>query len=109
MAIANPQWFPSACAGQHAPGTDAEAVEAAYASLRGMPNLMAEVRLTNVQQREATLALSLSDVLPAGGRRFADIWREARDGYVEELVRNLRSDLRMTELEALERLQVVYA
>ncbi|KRG47374.1 hypothetical protein ARC20_03335 [Stenotrophomonas panacihumi] len=110
MALANPRWIDSDGAGQPALSDYAEdLLTFAYASLAAMPNLLAEVELPEEDLRLATLALSASDLLPSGCARFAEIWRAARDAKIARLVEELRDEAGLSELEAVQRLQVVYA
>lgn len=102
------RWF-SADAAKAAGHVRMDAATIARDSLSAMPKLLAEVALNDQQLPWAALALALSDVLPEAQARFAELWREARDAYIADLVEQKRRDNGLTELEALQRLQQVYA
>lgn len=104
----DPRWFTGG-AGRTAEIIPMDATTIARDSLSAMPRLVAEVVLSDDQQLWAALALSLSDVSAEARERFAAIWRAARDAYIAELVEKKRRENGLTELEALQRLQEVYA
>lgn len=104
----DPRWFTGG-AGQPAQTVQMDATTIARDSLSAMPKLVAEVVLRDDQMPWAALALALSDVSAEARDRFAEIWRGARDAYIADLVEQKRRDNGLTELEALQRLQQVYA